>query len=74
MSKHRDIKYELNEKDIDTVLGILKRNDPEHATPEMAIAILEHLQATVHELSHTNPEELIKIYNKLKLQKKLKTN
>jgi hypothetical protein len=40
----------------------------------MAIAILEKLKAAVHELSHTKPEQLIKIYNELKLQKKMKTN
>ena len=66
--------YEINEKDIDTVLGILKRSDPVNATPEMAIAILEHLKATVHELSHTNPDELVRIYEDLKLKKKMKTN
>lgn len=71
---HMSNGYELNEKDIDTVLRILKRNGLENATPEMAIAVLEHLQATVHELSHTNPDELVKIYKELKLQKKLKTN
>lgn len=66
--------YEITEKDIDTVLGILKRSDPENATPEMAIAILEELQRRVHELSHTDPKMLIEIYNKLKKDKKLKTN
>ncbi len=66
--------YEISEKDIDTVLGILKRSDPENATPEMAIAVLEELQKRVHELSHTDPKLLIEIYNKLKLDKKLKTN
>jgi hypothetical protein len=64
--------YEINEKDIDTVLGILKRSDPENATPEMAIAILERLQANIHLLSHTDPEKLIEIFNELKKQKKKK--
>ncbi len=66
--------YEINEKDIDTVLGILKRDDPEHATPEMAIEILETLQASIHDLSHTDPEQLLKIYKDLKREKKMKTN
>jgi len=66
--------YEITEKDIDTVLSILKRTDPENATPEMAIAILEELQIRVHKLSHTDPKLLIEIYNKLKRDKKLKTN
>jgi len=66
--------YEINEKDIDTVLGILKRNDPENATPEMAIAVLEELQKRVHELSHTDPELLIEIYNDLQTAKNKKIN
>ena len=66
--------YEITEKDIDTVLKILKANDSENATPEMAIAVLEELQMRVHELSHTNPEKLVEIYKKLKKEKLLKTN
>lgn len=66
--------YEINEKDIDTVLGILKRSGHDDATPEMAIAILEELQANVHMLAHTDPDKLIELYNKLKRDKKLKTN
>lgn len=66
--------YEITEKDIDTVLGILKRSDPENATPEMAIAVLEEIQMRVHELGHTNPEKLIEIYKKLKKEKRLKIN
>ncbi len=56
------------------LLKILKANDPKNATPEIAIAVLEELQMRVHELSHTNPELLIEIYNKLKREKHLKTN
>lgn len=57
--------YEINEKDIDTVLNILKKSDPEHATPEMAISILENMQATFHKLRHIEPELLVKIYEDL---------
>ena len=64
MSKSQ-IKYELNEKDIDTVLGILKRIDPERANPEMAITILENTQAAFHELSHTDPKKLEEMYKEL---------
>lgn len=53
--------YELNEKDIDTVLNILKRNDPEHATPEWAIRILEHLYTTLDDVSFDDPERLDRI-------------
>lgn len=66
--------YEINEKDIDTVLGILKRTDPENATPERAIAILEDAKARVHLSAHTNLEGLVKEYKKLKDEKKMKTN
>ena len=50
--------YEINEKDIDSVVRFLKITDPEHATPEMAIAILEYLQTEIHLLSHTDPQKL----------------
>ena len=50
--------YEINEKDIDAVIRFLKTTDPEHATPEMAIAILEYLQAKIHMLAHTDPQKL----------------
>lgn len=57
--------YQINEKDIDTVLNILKRTDPENATPEKAIEILESLQAGFHEMRHTNPELLEEIKKEL---------
>lgn len=63
MSKQR---YEINEKDIEAVIRFLKATDPEHATPEMAIALLEHFQAKYHDLSHTDPEKLAEILNNLK--------
>ena len=56
--------YQINEKDIDTVLNILKKTDP-NATPEQAIEILESLQAGFHEMSHTNPELLEEIKKEL---------
>ena len=62
-------KYKINEKDIDSVLQFLKRTDPTNATLEMAIALLEHLQSKFHELSHTDPEALVKIYEDLKKKK-----
>ncbi len=64
--------YGINEKDIESVLNFLKQTDPENATPEMAIEVLEHLQKTFHDLSHTNPEQLLKIYEELKRTKKTK--
>ena len=64
--------YQINEKDIDAVLRFLQINDPENATPEMAIALLEELHTGVHELAHTDPEKLKELLNELKKKKKLK--
>ncbi|HSW97577.1 MAG TPA: hypothetical protein VLF89_07165 [Candidatus Saccharimonadales bacterium] len=53
--------YEINERDIDGMVRFLKTTDPEHATPEMAIALLEHFQAKFHMLGHTDPDKLYKM-------------
>ena len=50
--------YELNEKDIDSMLNWLKLNRPEYATPEFAIDVLEELHATLHTMSHEEPDNL----------------
>ena len=59
-------KYEINEKDIEATIRFLKTIDPEHATPEMAITLLEHYQAEFHLLGHTDPEKLVEILKNLK--------
>ncbi len=53
--------YEINEKDIDSVIRYLKIHDPENATPEKAISMLEDLQAFIHGVGHDNPELLEKM-------------
>lgn len=58
--------YEINEKDIEAVIRFLKETDPENATPEMAISILEHLKGQFHTLAHENPEKLREILKNLK--------
>jgi len=63
--------YEINEKDIDSVIRWLKIHDPKNATPETAIEILEEMYAGVHLLAHEDPELLEKIYKELK-EKKVK--
>jgi hypothetical protein len=63
--------YEINEKDIDSVINYLKLVDPVNATPEVAITILEEMYATVHTMSHTDPELLDKMYAAVKNRKKL---
>lgn len=64
--------YQINEKDIDGVLRFLKATDPENATPEMAIALLEYLAARLHNLAHTDLSKLEEIYKEFKQQKKSK--
>ncbi len=62
-------KYKINEKDIDSVLNFLKIKDPKHATPEMAIALLEYFQATFHTMRHENLDQLTEIYEEFKKYK-----
>lgn len=62
--------YQINEKDIDSVLQFLKVTDPENATPEVAIDLLEHLKASFHVMAHNNPEKLKEIYKELKRNKR----
>ncbi len=71
---HKSGGYQINEKDIESVIKFLKTIDPENATPEMAIEILEHLKASFHIMTHENPEKLKEIYEELKREKKLRTN
>ena len=53
--------YEENEKDIESVMRWLAINDPERATREDAIAMLHDLQSGFHQMSHSNPELLMKL-------------
>lgn len=64
--------YQLNEKDIEGTIRFLKTIDPEKATPEMAIALLEHFKGAFHELAHTDPKKLEEILDNL--QKKQETD
>lgn len=64
--------YEINEKDIESVINFLKIHDPENATPEMAINILEAMQTKFHMMAHADPEMLKVILEDLKKQKKTK--
>lgn len=66
--------YQINEKDIESVIKFLKTIDPENATPEMAIELLEHMKASFHTLAHESPDKLKEIYEELKNQKKLSRN
>ncbi len=57
--------YEINEKDIESTIRFLKTIDPDNATPEKAIALLQDLQEGFHNMSHDNPELLEKLYKEL---------
>ena len=55
--------YEMNEADIDKTIAYLKTIDPEHATPDDAIAYLEYYQTVIHELGHQlSDDELKQLY------------
>ena len=55
--------YEMNEADIDKTIAYLKTLDPDHATPEDAIAYLEYYQTVIHELGHQlSDDELQQLY------------
>jgi hypothetical protein len=65
--------YELNEKDIDSALRFLEIFDPENATPEMAIELLEEMQAGIHTMSHENPDLMEQTYVELRAKKRPRT-
>ena len=66
--------YQINEADIEGVIRFLEVTDPDNATSEVAIELLEHLKASFHTLAHEDPKQLEEIYEELKKQKQLKTN
>jgi cell fate (sporulation/competence/biofilm development) regulator YlbF (YheA/YmcA/DUF963 family) len=62
--------YEMSEADIDKTIAYLKTIDPEHATPEDAIAYLEYYQAKFHALGHVlTDEELQQLYEEFASQR-----
>jgi hypothetical protein len=60
-----DKPYEINEKDIESALRWLKVNDPENATRDQAIALLNDLKSGFHGMAHNNPELLAKLKQEL---------
>lgn len=61
--------YELNEKDINSIVRYLTIHEPENATRERAIALLEDLQAGVHIMAHNNPDMLERLQKELEENK-----
>lgn len=58
-------RYEITDKDIESALLYLKYHDPENATPEKAISMLEDLRQGYHEKAHNSPESLIELQKEL---------
>lgn len=56
--------YEINEKDIETLLRILRTKHPE-AQPEHAIKLLKSFKSTFHNLEQSNPVMLEEMYQQL---------
>lgn len=67
-------RYNITQKDIDSMIRFLKATDPDNATPEMAIELLKHLQASIHTMSHEDPEKLEALYEEFKATKKPKVD
>ena len=61
--------YEINEKDIDSVLNFLRLTDPAHATPAVAIALLEYMKDAVHSIALEDPDVLQRMYEEMKANK-----
>lgn len=62
--------YEHNQADIDRMIRYIKTVDPDNATPEMAIYLLESQYAKDHLLGHDDPELTYTIYKDYRDKKK----
>ena len=60
-----DEAYKPSEKDIESTLRWLQINEPEKATREQAIALLQDLKSGFHSMAHNNPELLAKLQEEL---------
>jgi len=62
--------YELNEKDIDSMLNYLRIFDPKNATAENAIDFLEFYRTAIHEIGHeATDDDLKKLYERFAKEK-----
>lgn len=57
--------YRVTEEDIAVAMRNLKYDDPEHATREDAIKMLNDLQGGYHSMSHNDPERLLQLQKDL---------
>lgn len=63
--EENQIGYDINEKDVDTIIRILKKYDPEHATPKYVIDFLTKTKFNMRESSNVDfGDNLIDLFNK----------
>lgn len=56
--------YKITDEDIEKVVRYLKTVDPEHATPNDAVAFLEYYRVKLHLLIHQlTDEQMRELYN-----------
>lgn len=58
-------RYEISDEDIEVAMRYLKYHDPENASRDDAIAMLQELQAGFHGMAHSDPERLAELKKKL---------
>lgn len=69
----KDGPYEINEKDIDAILRILRVQNP-NAQREEAIEMLETLKSSFHNLQQVTPVKLNEIYQRMMKDKDINRN
>jgi hypothetical protein len=57
--------YKISDEDIEAALRYLKYNDPENATRDTAIALLEDLRSGFHRMAHDNPDKLLELQKEI---------
>ncbi len=57
--------FNSSEQDIQSAMLYKKHFDPEHATREEAIAMLEDMDSDFHRMAHDNPEKLLELQQKV---------
>ncbi|MCY3853651.1 MAG: hypothetical protein OXF77_00035 [Thaumarchaeota archaeon] len=58
--------YKITEKDIQTVINFLKREDPNNANRQYALEVLEILHATIKTAVSNDPDFAEELYKALK--------
>lgn len=66
--------FKPSEEDIQSAMLYKKHFDPEHATREDAIAMLEDMNSDFHRMAHDNPKKLLELRQKVDRNKKTKNS